>query len=179
MTSIYSLLKSQPLWLLTGAAVVLLLVVAVILWRVLARKYFLKLLKRASLNPELAPSLIGNRYSKDALLRRSGLIERFIQKNGTDIIGLTSIDSLWVDNLVLKKRKKDFLRVLNYAPEIGLFKCFLLSLEKEALAPLLIKGLQNKGEFLYLHRLALSGKGEEFVGRDALEIFRDRLDEIR
>lgn len=179
MTSLYSLLKSQPLWLLTGAAAALLVVLAVILWRLLAGKYFLKLLKRASLNPELAPALICNRYSKEALLRRSGLIERFIEKNGSDIIGLTSIDSLWVDNLVLKKRKKDFLRVLNYAPEIGLFKCFLLSLEKKALAPLLIKSLKSKGEFLYLHRLALSGKGEDFVGSEALEIFRDRLDGIR
>jgi len=179
MTSIYSLLKSRPLWLLAGAAAVLLLVLALIIWRLLAAKHFKTLLKKVSANPELAPALIGNRYSKEALLRRSGLIERFIEKNGTDIIALTAIDSLWVDNLALKKRKKDFLRVLNYAPEIGLFKCFLISLEKKTLAPLLIESLKSKGDFFYLHRLALSGKGEDFVGSDALEIFRDRLDEIR
>jgi len=179
MTSIYSLLENRSLWLLAGAAAALLLVLALILWRLLARKHFLKLLEKVSANPDLAPALIGNRYSKGALLRKSGLIERFIQKNGTDIIALTAIDSFWVDNLVLKKRKKDFLRVLNYAPEIGLFKCFLISLEKKALAPLLIESLKSKGDFLYLHRLALSGKGEDFVSSDALEIFHDRLDEIR
>ncbi len=126
MASIYSLLKSRPLWLLAGAVAALLVVLAVILCRYLAGKHFLKILKKVSANPELAPALIGNRYSKGALLRKSGLIERFIRKNGADIIRLCAIDSLWVDNLVLKKRKKDFLRVLKYAPEIGLFKCFLL-----------------------------------------------------
>lgn len=179
MTSVYSIFKNRPLWLLAGAAAVLLLILAVILWRLLAKKHFLKLLKKVSANPELAPALIGNRYSKGALLRKSGLIEHFIRKNGTDIIALTSIDSLWVDNLVLKKRKKDFLRVLKYAPEIGLFKCFLLSLEKKALASLLVESLKSKEKYLYLHRLALSGRGEDFIGSDALEIFRDRVDEIR
>jgi HEAT repeat protein len=88
-------------------------------------------------------------------------------------------DEIWVERLSKHGSKADFLRVLRYASRKGLFQCFLTSLEKRKLAPILIKWLEDTGDFLYLRNLALAGVGEPFDGRAAYETFQNKLEEIR
>jgi HEAT repeat protein len=96
-----------------------------------------------------------------------------------EIIPLIGADRIWVARLKTHKRKANFLRVLQYASQKGLFLCFLTALEKKSLAPILIKWLEDTGDFLYMRKLALSGAGEPFNGRDTYEIFQSKLDQIR
>jgi HEAT repeat protein len=144
-----------------------------------SRAVFVKKMKRVMNDPELADVLIKSRYNSRQLLQRSRIVEKFCRKNGPELIPLTGMDDLWIEQLGSRKRKKDFWRVLMYAPEKGLFKCFLVSLEKKRFAGALKKWLEATGDFLQLRRLALAGKGEPFDGQEALNVFQDRISEIR
>lgn len=180
MEKIYSSLQAFPSWVLILVPVAIGLCVAVIiLWTVISRNVFMKNLKRVVKQPELAESLIKSRYPKKYLLKKSSLIERFAQKHDAGVIKLLSLDELWIENLLAKKYKNDFLRVLKFAPEKGLFQCFIVSLEKRNLVPLLMEWLEETGDLLAVRRIALTGKVEEFDGREALDIFQERLYEIR
>ncbi len=177
---IKSILQTLPLWLLVtvasliGAALLILVVSAFI-----SKRLFRNRVRRVIENPDLAHSLIKTLYTPQALLNRSALIERLAKSAGVEIIRLTGIDDLWIENLLKKKRKKDFSRILRYAPEKGLFKCFCLSLDKRNFGPVLIKWLTEKGDYLSLRSLARSGKGEYFNGREALGLFKDSIDQVR
>ncbi len=179
MESIRTFFETVPLELLIGVPVVIIAVLTLILCFFLGRARFNKNLKKLHQDPDKFKSLFKKKYGLESLQRKSGKIEKYAQKIGSEIISLTGIDDIWVTNLGIKKRKKDFQRVLEYAPKKGLFKCFLISLEKKNLAPLLISWLEESKDFLYMRRLALAGIGEPFGGQDAYEIFREKLSEIR
>lgn len=177
---IKSILQSVPPWLLItvasviGAAVLILVASAFI-----SKRLFRNRVRRVIENPDLAHSLIKSRYTPQALLARSALIERLAKSAGLEIIRLTGIDDLWIESLLNKKRKRDFSRILTYAPEKGLFKCFCLSLDKKNFGPVLIKWLKEKGDYLSLRTLARSGKGEYFSGQEALGLFKDSISQVR
>ncbi len=179
MEIIKTFLESIPSRYITGALIIIIVAGALILWSFLARARFKKNLKKVRLNPEKFIPVFRQKYSPPSILRKSGLIEKFIQKNGPEILSLTGIDDIWVANLQMRKRKKDFQRVLKYAPEKGLFKCFLISLEKKNLAPLLFTWLEESKDFLHMRKVAMAGIGEPFNSRDAYEIFKEKLAEIR
>ena len=50
--------------------------------------------------------------------------------------------------------------------------------KNKKLQSILIEWIDKSGEFLVLRKIALSSKGEEFDGQNALFLFNDRLDEI-
>jgi HEAT repeat protein len=136
-------------------------------------------MRRVVQNPELAGPLLKKKYRTGTLLRRSKLFEKFARKNGDEIITLSGIDEIWIRRLVSRKKKKDYVRVLRHAAEKGLFKCFLVSLQKKRYAGLLISWLEKTGDLLPMRRLSLAGKGEEFDGDAARGIFKDKMPEIR
>jgi len=160
-----------------GSAVAIAIIITS--WKLFTRISLLSRLRRVVQNPELAEPLLKRRYSARRLLRRSKIFEKFARKNGNQIIALSGIDDLWLERLLSKKKKRDFLRVLGYAAEKGLFKCFLVSLEKKRFARLLTAWLDKSGDLIPMRRLSLAGKGEEFDGRVAREIFKDKMPEIR
>ena len=164
---------------LEAAAAIIIIGFILVVYSLLSRMIFQMKLKRVAENPELADVLIRSRYKPSLLLERSRIVEKFCQKNGPEMVSLIGMDDLWIGQLGARKGKKDFWRVLMYAPEKGLFKCFLVSLEKKRFAVILKKWLVATGDFLQLRRLALAGRGEQFDGLKALEALRDRIDEIR
>ncbi len=118
-------------------------------------------------------------FTDEELLRRTRLIEKLTGKHGEVLIHLLGIDRLWTDRLSGQARRSDFRRVLKYAPEYGLFTCFLAALKNVGLRSILRNYLADNSDFLVLRRLALSGRGEEFSGVPARDFFAERLDEIR
>ncbi|UCF99328.1 MAG: HEAT repeat domain-containing protein [Spirochaetaceae bacterium] len=178
MDSALNLFESQPLWLPIAAAALVCVIIVVFLWILAARRTFLRQLKSLYDQPEYLQRFL-SRYGREQLIRRSALIEKVAGKHGMQIVPQIGADDIWVARLRTRKGKADFLRVLEYAPQKGLFQCFLTALEKRSLAPILIKWLEDTGDFLYLRKLALAGVGEPFNGRAAYEVFLNKLDEIR
>jgi HEAT repeat protein len=179
METITSLLESIPLPPLVLPALLLGVIILAAVLIILGRSRFKQALKEAARDPDLAPSLIEERFSRRALLRRSALIEKMARRWGEGIVPLIGIDSLWVERLARGNRRADFARVLRYGGPRGLYQCFLLSLEKKRLAPILLARLSDEADTLKLRDLALAGKGEIFDGRVAYRMFDSQLPEIR
>jgi len=179
-TLIREVLTTVPGWALAAIAAGLAAVAAGTAAVLLVSRLRLKSrLKTVAENPGLAGPLVRDRYSAEALLQRSGLIENVARSTDPALLGLIGMDDIWIESLKRRKRRSDLRRVLAYAPERGLFQCFLLSLEKRSFGPMLLSWLSQSEDYLYLRKLALSGRGEPFGGKDALELFKDHLEQIR
>jgi HEAT repeat protein len=167
-----------PLWLRLAVACVLAAVIALVLVILVMRIKFRREVLALVETPQRAP-LLRRRYSKRVLRRRSALVERLACRQAGGLVSLLGLDDIWVEQLRLKGRRRDFERVLRYAADKGLFQCFLESLNNKNRSGLLVSWFQKSGESRCLRRLALSGRGEPFEGRPALEIFKERLPELR
>ncbi len=150
-----------------------------IIWAFLSKFFLLKRLYVLLENPELVDNLLFSKYNSRWILNRSNTIEKFAQKHGINIIYLLKMDDLWIENFVSKKRVKDFNRILKYAPDKGLFKCFLVGLKKKKFIRLLLKWLEQGEYLLSLRRLAVSGDGENFDRQKAYKIFSNKVNELR
>jgi HEAT repeat protein len=179
MEKLSDFFSSLPIWLYIVVGVAVVTIVGLLIWRLISRGSFRRKLKRVIEDPQLVQPLIRDKTSGAALLRKSSIIEKMAEKGNPDLVELIGVDDLWVQNLKARKRKKDFMRILRYASRKGLFQCFLISMEKPNLAPILVSWLESTGEFLYMRKLAVAGIGEPFSGRQALEVFKEKLPEIR
>ena len=70
-------------------------------------------------------------------------------------------------------------KLLKFAPEHGLFDCFLAALRSKGLAADLLAWMDSQGDGFTLRRVALSGPGRDFDGASALAMLGDRMDEVR
>lgn len=113
------------------------------------------------------------------LLARSSTVEAVARGQNPAVVALTGIDELWVAALRRRPNEKNFSRVLQYAPEKGLFACFDAALRDADLAKRLHAYFAEGKDFLIFRRIALSGPGQPFDGVAAREFFSDQLDEIR
>ncbi|MBN1687349.1 MAG: HEAT repeat domain-containing protein [Spirochaetales bacterium] len=179
MKVIADFLRSLPAWIYAvagGIALVLIIFVVVFI----PRLRFKRKLYQVSDNPELADVLIRGQYDDATLLQRSGLVARTacrLQNNKLpEIIG---IDDLWIRRLVQTRRASMMKRVLSFAPDKGLFACFAVTLEKPRLTPIFTEWLACARELLILRKVALSGKGENFDGKAALEVLTERKADLR
>ncbi|MFO7781006.1 MAG: HEAT repeat domain-containing protein, partial [Spirochaetia bacterium] len=179
MQEILSFIAGLPIGAYVGAAAAGLVIAAVVVVTVKVRRDFVRRLRLAAEDPEQAELLVRQKYSDGQLLRRSGLIESVARKYSMNVISATGIDELWQDRLLRKRRSSDFRRVLDYSWETGLFACFLAALERPKLRPRLFARLDDTGDLLVLRSIALSGRGEEFSGHVAFEMFSHRIDEVR
>jgi HEAT repeat protein len=179
METLARIIESLPLWVILLFFAFFVAVIADMIWSIKAKKRIYNILARAADNPDKASDIVAPIFKKRYAFIRSQAIERFVKDEGNDIIYMTGIDRYWIQNLLRLKRKRDFNRIMHYAPDTGLFTCFLLSLEKKRFARLLISYLEESEDFLYMRRVALSGQGEEFDGARAREMFLDHIDEIR
>jgi HEAT repeat protein len=180
MDEILAVIQSLPPLLVFLIIACIVFLIMYWLWRTVAFTRMKKVLRNLSNDQKQNKALIGERYSEAALLRRSRIIERYARLKGKEIISLLGMDALWIQKLLKRKGKADMLRVLEFTPETGLFSCFLVCLKKKFLFEFLKKWLDKNGHDLFrMKSVALSCRGERFDGRMALELFKDRIDEIR
>lgn len=180
MGNLLIFLTSYPIWFRMTILIFLFTIpLEFLIWATLSRIFLFKRLKIILENPALVDELLFLKYNKRWILNRSGTIENFAQINGINIIYLLKMDELWIENFIKKSRKRDFNRILKYAPDKGLFKCFLAGLKKSSYLVLFFKFL-NDGEYLSkLRKLALSGIGEDFNRKKTYGIFKKNLNIIR
>lgn len=177
MEDLIQFVNAVPVWQFQVAGGVLLLLLVLVATLLLRRKRFKKRLTWFLDVPgQKDPA---DYFSDTELLSHTTAIERLAEDRGAEVIAELGVDRLWAERLKEKEKPQDFQRILRFAPAYGLFACFLVALRNRRLASALKQYLAENNDFLVLRRLALSGRGEEFVGSDARDFFADRLDEIR
>lgn len=187
MNTLYTVLQILPVQNLTPDIILVLLPASLVVlaalvipsWLWISRKRFVRALEKVAENPINAKEWFHDRFERKYILKRSDLIEKFAEEHDRKIVSLTGVDELWIGELKLHGKKKDFQRVIRYAPERGLFPCFLTALQREELAGELTGWLKSEGEFLPLRKLGLATNGEDFDGEAALKILFDRVDQLR
>ena len=179
MDVIYRLLGPVPLWAAAAGAGGLILVAAALMLRFVALRRFHRALWDTIQDPHRADVLLKDRYSPQALLRRSSVLEKYAARFGEEIITLSGIDELWIARLAQSRSRRNFQRVLKYAPEKGLFQCFQAVLEKPGLGSQLMRWIGQSEDFLSMRKLAYAGRGSPFDGKKAYALFRDRVEVLR
>lgn len=177
MEQLIQRISTVPIWqyqLLGGALLLVLVLVVLFLMR---RGRFEKRLTRFLDMPGQKEP--GDYFTEKELLSHTRAIERLAEERGSEVISELGVDALWTERLKEKEKPQDFQRLLRFAPSQGLFACFLVALRNRKLATALKQYLAENNDFIVLRRLALSGRGEEFLGSDGRDFFADRLDEIR
>ena len=178
MDIIESLRDLLPDWLLiVDAAVIVILLVLLIIY-LIVRGRFRKALDRAAQDQKKAKEL-KKLYSDNVFIRRSKTISKVSRKRGANLFNILMIGDLLIEKFNKRRSAALMKRILEFVPDKGLFSCFLRALEKKKLSKILQLWLDNSKDFLVMRRIALSGKGEDFNGVDALNMFNDRMDEIR
>ncbi len=177
MKAIVEFAQSIPAWQYQAGAGALLLILVVVVALLMRRGRFQKRLTDFLAIPGQKDP--GDYFSEKELLSHTRAIERLAEERGAEVVAELGVDRLWTDRLKEKERPQDFRRILRFAPAHGLFACFLVALRNRKLASTLKTYLEENNDFLVLRRLALSGRGEDFVGSDARDFFSERLDEIR
>lgn len=173
MEKLVSAVQDLPLWILTGAGVV---IIAVIIFSFIYRikiRIFKKYLEESLENDSFSTDI----YSLDYVRRHSSIIEKFAEQPRKKIITLSGLNTTWIQILNKKPKEKNFKRILKYIPDQGLFSCFLAALKKTDLTKFLLEYLGE--EVGSLRQLPLSSSGEPFDGKLAISIFSNRMDEIR
>jgi len=175
----FQLIAGLPVWTLAGTFVVVMLVIAALVWLTVLRTAFRRRLLRVVEEPDKANQLIHRKLRRSTLALRSGLIEKIARNRDPRIVELTGVDRLWIERVRKRGRRRDIRRVLDLAPNKGLFACFAAALRKRAAAKLFLEWLESTQDMFALRRIALSEPGAEFAGGAALELLRDRLGQIR
>ncbi len=179
MNELIRLLNENFITAMIAAGIAAAVIITFILIRITQNIILRKRLNRVFEDKYLFDQLIADKYDKDALYKKSSVIERYANHKNSSVIKLLGMDEIWIDKLSQKRKRKDFHRVLKYAADTGLFTCFLVCLKKKRYLPILLEWLEKSSDMLYMRHIALSGKGEDFNGRLAGKIFRDKLDQIR
>ena len=70
-------------------------------------------------------------------------------------------------------------KLLEFAPDLGLFECFQAALHHAGVRKVMLRWLENQGDAFALRRIALSGPGRAFDGAVARQLLETRIDEVR
>ncbi len=176
METIVKLIKSLPLGITVGGLAFIAAVIAGLITLILYKKkvkVFTKFLEESVESNYFSKNI----YSEHFIERHSKIFENLADNKGNTVILNSGLDVQWLKQLKEHPKEKNLKRILKYIPEIGLFSCFLSSLENPKFTKLLTDYLGNEPGSL--RQLPLSSSGEPFDGNAALLIFKDRIDEIR
>lgn len=177
MQDILTFITTQPPYVYIAAGGVVLVVLLIVLLILVGRARFARRVQAFIDIPGTKNR--ADYFADDELLRRTRQIEQLTSRHGEELVTALGLDRLWIQRLSSQARRADFNRVLAYAPETGLFTCFIVALNNVGLRSTLSGYLAEHSDFLVLRRLAAGGRGEQFSGRAARDFFQDRIDEIR
>ncbi len=172
----WGVLQSLPLWEVFAAGGVLIGFIIGIITGIRIRKNKKMLIRdlEAALDSGVFPS---DMYTSQFLLKRSNLIENFAKTKGPEILELTGLSRLWLEQYRKKPGRKVLESILSFIPEKGMFTAFLGVLKKPSLTETFFTRIGIEPGTL--RKLPLSGSGEAFNSLEAKKFFSERLDEIR
>jgi len=85
----------------------------------------------------------------------------------------------WMEAVKTRHSRGAAAMILEFAPDQGLFECFVAALSTKSIAGDLIDWMKKQGDAFTLRKIALSGPGRDFDGEAGLRLLRDRMDEVR
>ncbi|MCF7915446.1 MAG: HEAT repeat domain-containing protein [Spirochaetaceae bacterium] len=180
MTVLLEQINRLPDYAMGVALVVAAVLIGFVIWKGLSRSLAMRRLRKLEESPEKATDLFTRYYGASDLVKIASTLERAAKRHpDVDLIRLTGADDVWIKRLAERPNKRWAERVLQYAQEKGLFTVFLSALKQSKCAELFRAWLSDHEDLLALRKVALSGKGEDFDGKQAGEMLQDRLDQIR
>ena len=178
MERIAAYLESLSQQTVIGAVIIIIAVLGALIWHIAARRRFLQLLEEADSNEQSART-ISQRYSPFTLRFWSGLIVKQAGKHGSGFLHSTGIADLWIARFHRRPSRHLLKRLLTFVPDRALFSVFLVALRNSRITQDLLSWMEEQDDMFVYRRLALSGRGEEFDGARARDLFADSIDRIR
>ncbi|MDZ7794794.1 MAG: HEAT repeat domain-containing protein [Spirochaetia bacterium] len=180
MTVILEQINKLPDYAVGVALVVAAVLIGFVIWKGVSRSLAMRRLRQVAEAPEKVEDLFTRYYGASDLVKMAPTLEHAATRHpGVDLIRLTGADEVWIKRLAERPNKRWAERVLEFAQEKGLFTVFLSALRRPKCAEIFKKWLSGHDDLLALRKVALSGKGEDFDGKQACEMLKDRLDQIR
>ena len=172
INSIVDFSKSIPLYIWGIGGVVLILLIAILI--VIIRKSRLIHLALKNMDSGKADSAITAK-----LLNNPSLVEILIKRRGDDVISFFGIAEHLVRRMEKRKKPEDVRRLLELAPEEGLYPVFRLALQKDSIARIFKDWVKENRNVMLLRKMALDAGGDKFDGKKVRELLNDCLDDLR
>jgi len=122
-------------------------------------------------------------YRITKLIRKNSLVIKLLKnielEHAQEILLRIGLTKQWIDTIKVSPNKRYFTNILDFYIKDGLFPCFKLALARKSYKNILIKSIDKYKIRLPLITIAQSGNGEDFNGKKALDIFKDRKEEIK
>lgn len=179
MEQLVEVIYSLPLYVLIAAVLAIVGIVILIIVILLGKRRFRKSLEALAADPDMKKTAILKRYRKEKLLKKSALLVDISRKKKVNLPQILDLEDDWVSRYEKKHSGKLLGWILEFIPDKGLFTIFQRALNHNKPAQKLDQFLEKSSDFLKLRRIALSGRGEPFDGSNGLNLFINRLDEIR
>ncbi len=188
MKELLGSLTQETLWLLIAAAIALVVVLVGLALELRFRRAVRQAALRGSPqgSPQGTPRASGLKIGNMALSLREGYI---IKRSEKGFIGSPGafprlIENLgyydrWIERVHTRHSRGAAAKILRFAPDDGLFDCFVAALSSKAIATELLSWMKGQGDGFTLRRIALSGPGRDFDGEAAMRLLGDRMDEVR
>ncbi len=178
MERIVAYIESLSQQTVIGAVIILILVLGALIWHIAARHRFLRLLEEATTNEQSART-IAEHYSAFTLRFWSGLIVKQAGKHGSGFLHSSGIAELWIARFSRHPSRRLLRWLLTFVPDKALFTVFLVALRNSRITEDLLTWIEKQDDMYVYRRLALSGRGEEFDGARARDLFAHSIDRIR
>jgi hypothetical protein len=166
----------SPLIPLIGGVVILGVILIVFFIR---RRTFSRALEKVISEPDFESVPFVEKFGMKRIMGKSRTLVRLSRKRGINLPDLLGVTDIWIEKCRRKNRPVLMDRILEFAPERGLFFLFKGALSNKKIGQQLNKYLETSEDLLKMRKIALSGAGADFNGQQALELFHDKLDEIR
>ncbi len=118
------------------------------------------------------------KYSGNKLLKKSRMIEKAAEKNGTGLISDTGLAEQWEKQFLVYRKTGYLKKFIKHFPEKGLFFCILGGKTKPAFEKLFKKTITQNSDLNLIKKIAVAGAGTNFDGEYALSLFEDKFQEI-
>lgn len=177
MQKLLESMTPESLWLLASAAIALILVMIALLFEIAFR--------RAVRNAALRQGALHVPGRLALVLRERFVIKRsergFLGTPGPfpDLLERLGYHERWIEAIKTRHSRGAAARVLKFAPDRGLFECFLAALSSKGIATDLLAWMSKQGDTFTLHRIARSGPGRDFDGSAAAQLLSGKMDEVR
>ncbi|MBN2875747.1 MAG: HEAT repeat domain-containing protein [Spirochaetales bacterium] len=178
MVQILESVSLATLWLFIAIAATAVIVLVVALLELRFRRIVRKIARQPSEpHPRLGPLSLALR--ERYIVRKS---ERgFLGAPGPfpELLPALGYPLRWLEAVRSSGSRVAAARLLEFAPELGLFDVFFAALRHAGIKKVLLSWLGAQGETFALRRIALSGPGRAFDGASARLLLSERLDEVR
>jgi len=180
MTEIVEQLTLLPDYLWGIGLVAAAVIIAFFIWMIAGRALIKRRLLQVAEAPEKRDEVFTRHYGPSDLVKFASTLENAAQRRpDADLISVTGADKVWITHLSRHPNTRWTKRILECAPEKGLFTVFLVSLKSRKCAAVFTTWLKDNADLLALRKVALSGRGENFDGAQARKLLYERLDQVR